>query len=75
MSLPARIAQSVLRITATDNHTVRRYEGDPHDLIEKMIAERRTGVTMIFHNQGHIYQMAFDSRAKFLVDVSEITSV
>ncbi len=67
MASPARTLQftnSALRISETTNHCVRRYEGDPHELIDRMVAERRTGVTMIFHNAGFVYMMKFDSRVK-----------
>lgn len=53
-----------VRITDTQNHTVRRYDGDPHDLLDKMIAERRTGMLLIQISQGTIFKQLFDTRVK-----------
>ena len=65
MSSPVlQFTNPALRISETVNHCVRRYEGDPHALVDKMVSERRTGVTMIFHNNGFVYMMKFDSRVR-----------
>jgi MOSC domain-containing protein YiiM len=67
MSSPARtiqFANTVLRISETVNHCVRKYEGDPEDLIKRMRSEKRTGIVQVFINQGHIYRLTFDTRVK-----------
>lgn len=55
------------RITATESHTVRKYEGDAIDVLLKLQAERRTGMLQVFINQGHICAVQFDTRSKSAV--------
>lgn len=53
-----------VRITDTENHCVRRYEGDPADVLDKLRSEHRTGMLQVFINQGHICVVTFDTRIK-----------
>lgn len=52
------------QIIETKQHTVRRYIGDPHQIIDKMIAEKRTGMLLIHLSQGSIFKQLFDSRPR-----------
>ena len=53
-----------LRITKTTRHDVRRYEGDVYELLQRMQAEHRTGMLLVFISQGTIFKMEFDTRVK-----------
>lgn len=64
MSALPNFKSSPVRITDTQTHTVRRYLGDPHDLLDKMIAERRTGMLLIQISQGSIFKLTFDTRIR-----------
>ena len=53
-----------LVISETVNHCVRRYTGDPHELVRKMQTEKRSGIILIHISQGSIFKMTFDTRLK-----------
>lgn len=54
----------VLKIIDTQRHDVRRYLGDPYEFLRRMQSEHRTGMILIFVNQGSIQSMEFDTRVK-----------
>lgn len=64
MSALPSFKSAPVRITDTQNHTVRRYDGDSHDLLDKMIAEKRTGMLLIHLSQGTVFKQLFDTRLK-----------
>ena len=68
MSSPAErlstLHQVALRIMSVTDHVIRRFEGDPHELLDRMRTEHRTGICMIYLNQGTVTKLEFDSRLR-----------